>query len=219
MLGLWWMVQAAWGAPCPDVGVLVTQAWRAYHDADLVLARRLANRAASALGCQPRVVSNTELLELYWLDAHVALTLDDSLAIDQAIQRAVAVQHTEEGRPGNMVGSRLRHLWSRVRDDQAEQLITIRTQGQGSAWIDGRHLTGSEGLQVAPGLHLIQSETPDGLTSRVRLLEHDYDVRVSTAASTEPTSPEATSSQPGPPSKGRSRRKKRKRNRSDGSAP
>ncbi len=170
---LWWLAEAALAQGCPQIPELVESAWTAYEIAELDEARQALADAGEALTCQDRLVRRETLLELFLLDAQVALTLDNEARMATALERAVGVDPRPEARPGVPYSPELVELWeqiaSRLRHDRAEITVT----GVGVAYVDGRRADAQNPLSVSRGLHLVQTLESRGFRSEVLLVLSD----------------------------------------------
>ena len=155
--------------PCPDVGVLADRAWGSFQLAEIDEAQVAIDEAIASLGCQPRVVSTTELLELFQIQALLALSSGDDATMDLALRRAVATDHLAA-----LPESHAPELQQRWRE-LAETLprIEVSAWGQGSTWIDGRPLAPGQPLEIVAGLHLIQRLEAGRLDTELGPLEAD----------------------------------------------
>lgn len=155
----------ALAAPCPNVDGLIDQAWSAFDEAEVELARKRIAQAHDALSCQQDVVEREQLLELYHLDALASVAAEDERAALYAIIRGVTLD--PEAMPPEDVGPELfaqHQQWAaRLRSDRVE----IRsTDDLVSVWVDGQEVVG-EPLPVVVGEHLVQVREDGAWTSRV----------------------------------------------------
>ena len=77
---------------CPRLDHLVVEAWALYNDAEIEAAEKKIEEAREQRGCQRVLVKHETLLELHFLDALLAITLEDAEAAQAAMIRAVAVE-------------------------------------------------------------------------------------------------------------------------------
>ena len=162
--------------PCPTLEPLVAEAWDAYLEAEFDVAKAATARAQGALGCQSRIVAPGALLELYWLEALVALSEGDTTASMKALQQSVAVDHRPEAHPTVKYGPELRDIWESVASAASQSLVTVSVEGTRPAWVDGRWIDGSGSIQVAPGLHLVQTRPGREVRSRVERIVYDQTI-------------------------------------------
>lgn len=170
---------AAAQAPCPEVGAQTELAWSEYQSAELEAAAEHLAAAEQSLACQFEPLTSTELLELYWLRALVALSADDDRGLLQALQHAISVDHTQ--RPPVAYGPDLRSAWERLAREAT--LVSVVVRGPEPAFIDGRRVDPGVAVQVAAGQHVVQVR--EGLTFSTDLM----DLQMSETISTGPLAP------------------------------
>jgi hypothetical protein len=164
------------GADCSDPAERTAAAWAQYGKAEVEAARQEVAAGHAALLCQTAVVTPRTLLELYWLDALVALSADDKKAMVYATLRAIAADHVG-GRPPADYGPDLQSVYDTWLVRMQEELLDVTVVGGGAAWVDGREVTSARPLQVVEGEHLVQLPGPDGtVVSRIEEWSGDQTV-------------------------------------------
>lgn len=172
MLLLW--LTTAFAAPCPDVSAVVDEAWAAFNDAELAIAKEHLGRAFKSLTCQERLVTKEELLELYRLDGLVSVAQEDRKGAQYATIRIVTVDPAAF--PGQELGPMMSDLHETWSGRLADVRIKLTVAGQGEAWVDGRAVDAVGGLDVVAGEHLVQGKDASGW--HATLVEIDEDTRV-----------------------------------------
>lgn len=161
---------------CPDLEAQTAQALARYDEGDVEAAKSAVAIGYASMACQPTIVPTAVLLDLYRVDALVALTLGDPKAIVFATVRAVAAQH-EGGRPPAKFGPDLQAQYDTWSARLKQDLVTVQVVDAGTAYIDGRAVDAARPLQVVEGEHLVQVPGPDGIVkSRVVELSGDYPI-------------------------------------------
>ena len=87
----WLWIGTALAAPCPELGPAVQEGGDAFYDAEIEVAKEASASAHQAPGCQERVVAIDALLDLFRLDALVALAEGDQRGAVYATIRSVTV--------------------------------------------------------------------------------------------------------------------------------
>lgn len=183
-MALWWAISSAWAGPdCGVIPDLVDAAWSSYGDAELDGANVSLQAAEDSLGCQTAPVPTETLLELYRLDALVALSQADREAAVYSTIRAVVVDPT--GVPPAEYGPQLAELHASWATRLGGATLPISVDGASAVWIDGRPLDVKATVQVIPGEHLIQWQDATGFTSHVVDVGAAYVVRGVPAAGSE----------------------------------
>jgi hypothetical protein len=167
------------GGGCPDVGERTTAARAAYDAVEMDAARAALDEAFAALACQTRVVEPARLLELYHTSALVALTVDDRDAFIYATLRAVAADH-RNGRPGDAFGPELQAQYDTWAARLGSSLVTIRVDGGGTVYVDGRPADANRPLAVVQGEHVVQIDKGDGAPVRTEVRELSAETLVPT---------------------------------------
>jgi len=160
MLALWFVGPALAAEPCPSLAGLIDQAWSSFDDAELERADEHLDAAQQSLSCQASPVATEDLLELWRLDALVALSQQDRQGAVYASIRAVVVQ--PDSSPPDEYGPELRDLHATWSSRLAENPVVVRVQGAGDAWVDGHPVGGEAPRKVLPGEHLLQWRDVEG---------------------------------------------------------
>lgn len=161
MLVLWFVGPALAAEPCPDVAGLIDQAWSAFDDAELERADERLSAAQASLSCQTAPVATADLLELWRLDALVALSQQDRQGAVYASIRAVVVEPGSS--PPSEYGPELAELHATWSSRLAENPVQVRVQGAGEAWVDGHPVVRDAPRKVLPGEHLLQWRDQEGI--------------------------------------------------------
>lgn len=169
-----WLAAGASAQVCPDVPAQVEQAWAAFNDAELEHSKEIIAAANESLSCQTSLVPTEDLLALYRLDALVSLSQDDDKGAVGATLRAVATDHVDGAPPEAKYGPELAELYRSWADRMSGALVTIRVDGGGYAWVDGRRVDTLNPIQVVEGEHLVQLVIPDLIRSELVDLSADY---------------------------------------------
>jgi len=173
-----WLILAITSAradDCLPTGEAVEQAWAEYNDAEVDQAKAILQEAYEALPCQAEVVSPSQLLDLYRLDALVSITQSDQKGAVYATLRAVAAQH-EGARPPETYGPMLAELYDTWSQRMGGALVTVSVSGGGEVFVDGRSVAPSTPLQVAEGEHLVQIDDGEAVRSEVVDVAGDHTV-------------------------------------------
>jgi len=200
---LWWWFATALAAPCPDVAEDVAAAWAAFNDAELATAEQRVDEAVDHLTCQERIITTDELLELYRLDALIALAQEDRKGAVYATIRMVTIEPTAA--PGEELGPEIAELHESWAVRLSETRVSIYVEGEGDAWIDGHPMGGPSGpTTVVAGEHLVQAHDAAGWHAVVR--EIGEDTRASVGEGLDlvglgETLPEPVPVEPDPPEK------------------
>jgi len=171
---LFWLAAAAGAQTCPDLQEQVAQAWAAFNDAELERSKEIMEQAHGSLACQTAIVPTEDLLALYRLDALVSLSQDDQKGAVGATIRAVAADHVDGAPPEGEYGPELADLYQSWVARLAGTLVTVRVDGGGFVWVDGRRADALNPIEVVEGEHLIQVEIPNLVRSEVSDLSDDY---------------------------------------------
>lgn len=164
------------GQACPDLEAQTVEALSRYDEGEVDAAKSAVAVGYASLTCQTRIVPTTVLLDLYRVDALVALTLDDPKAMVYATIRAVAAQH-EGGRPPSDFGPDLQTQYDTWSARLKQDLVTVSVIDSGTAYVDGREVNASRPLLVVEGEHLIQVPNASGVvSSRIAELSGDYPI-------------------------------------------
>ena len=157
---------------CPRLDHLVVEAWALYNDAEIEAAEKKIEEAREQRGCQRVLVKHETLLELHFLDALLAITLEDAEAAQAAMIRAVAVEPTD-GRPPEDYGPDLIALYEHWSSVLAEARVQVSVRGGGIVYVDGRSASRASPLSVLPGEHLIQVAETGLIVSHVTEIQED----------------------------------------------
>jgi len=169
-----WLAATAAAQPCPEVREQVSQAWAAFNDAELERSKEIIDEADNSLSCQTALVPTEDLLDLFRLDALVSLSQDDQKGAVGATIRAVAADHVDGEPPEAKYGPELAELYRSWVGRLSGTLVTVRVDGGGFAWVDGRRADALNPIDVVEGAHLIQVEIPNLIRSEVTDLSEDY---------------------------------------------
>lgn len=170
LLSLLMMLASA--SECPPLGDLVEEAWFLYNDAEIEAAESKIEEAREHRGCQRVLIKHETLLELHFLDALLAITLEDDEAAQAAMIRAVAVEPTD-GRPPAEYGPDLIALYEHWSGVLAEARVEVSVRGGGIVYVDGRSASRSSPLSVLPGEHLVQVAETGLIVSHVTEIQED----------------------------------------------
>ena len=173
-LVLIWLATWAAAQPCPQVRDQVEQAWAAFNDAELERSKEIIDEANGNLNCQTELVPTEDLLALYRLDALVSLSQEDQKGAVGATIRAVAADHVDGEPPDDKYGPALADLYRSWVDRLSGTLVTVRVDGGGFVWVDGRRADALNPIEVVEGEHLIQVEIPHLIRSELTDLSADY---------------------------------------------
>ena len=182
MLLLW--IGTALAAPCPELASVVDGGWDAFYDAEIDAAKEASATAHQALECLEQVAPIDALLDLYRLDALIALSEGDQRSAVYATIRAVTV--SPDTSPPADLGPELSDLHETWADRLAGSRARVRVEGGGTLWVDGRAATASAPLTVVEGEHLVQLDGPEGWTSGIRDISSDLVIETGLPTS-EPT--------------------------------
>lgn len=163
---MWWWISVALAAPCPDLTVEVERAWLAYDDAEVAMAREIIAGAYTGLDCQSAPVTTQTLLDLYWFDGLLALTRDDVKGATYAVIRAIAA--SPEQPPTDRYGAALSAMWHTWAARLAQQSTSLRVDGGGEVWVDGRRYTQASPSTVVLGEHVVQVPFGGSFRTEVR---------------------------------------------------
>ena len=170
LLSLLMMLASA--ADCPPLDGSVADAWALYDDAEIEGAEQKIEEAREQRNCQRIFVKHEQLLELHFLDALLAITLDETEAAQAAIIRAVAVEPVN-GSPPDHYGPDLIALYEHWSGVLAEARVVVSVRGGGVVYVDGRSASRASPLAVLPGEHMIQVAETGLITSIVTNIEED----------------------------------------------
>lgn len=160
--------------PCPDLDAVAAEAWAAFRDAEVEQARDRTEAALAARACQARPVAHDVLLDLYRLDALLALSGGDQDGLVAATLRAVTAGPDEP--PPPRFGTELAAAWTTWATRLGPVRATVAVQGGGTAWVDGLAVTAGAPRPFVQGEHLVQVVGPDGTLLAVRLVDLADDV-------------------------------------------
>lgn len=163
-------------AACPDLQVLVRSAQADFDDAEVDRAASSIDAAYQSLTCQTTVVTTEQLLSLYRLDALVSLAQGDRKSAQYAVIRSVVAD--PDAAPPESYGPELTDLHETWRARLQGTEASVRIEGGGRVWIDGRPVTRGSGNTVVQGEHLLQFNGASGWTSEVR--DVGLDTRIDT---------------------------------------
>jgi hypothetical protein len=159
----------AWA--CPPTADQILRARAAYDDAEPDIAAGILATADEELGCQTALVGRNTLLELYRLQALVALARARDTEAVEAIMRAVTIDPLATPPPDygpEVIG--LHRSWAgRLSDKTA----VVNVLGGGRVFIDGQPLTHGQETTVVRGHHLVQIDGATGFTSVMDVLDRD----------------------------------------------
>lgn len=156
-------------ASCPTLEDAVHDAHAAFDDAEVELASAKVRDGYAAIGCQTGPVRNEALLDLYWLDAVVAIARNDRKTAQYAVIRAVTAA-PEKGPPQDL-GPELAELYATWRGRLEATTATVQPAGGGKAWLDGVPFDAPR--RVLQGEHVFQHDDVDGFTSVEVDVTHD----------------------------------------------
>ena len=165
--------------PCPEVAERTAAARLAYDAVEMEAARAALAEGFAALSCQTRVVVPAELLALYHTSALVALTVDDREGLTYATLRAVAADH-QNGRPDDGFGPEVQAQFDTWASRLGASLVTVRVDGGGVVYVDGRSADAMRPLPVVQGEHVVQIDPGDGSPIRTRVEELSAETLVAT---------------------------------------
>lgn len=198
LLGLF---AAAAAQTCPDISAVLSEAWALFEDAELEDAAARVAEADRALLCQSEPLVRDALLELYRLDALIALAQEDRKGATYATIRTVGIAGAE-GAPPERYGPELAELYATWAERLAPTQISVGVVGTGSVWVDGMRADATEALQVIAGEHVVQVEQPDGsLVAERRELSADIVLEAGDPPAEvpeEPVAPPALVEEPAP---------------------
>ncbi|MEQ1507056.1 MAG: hypothetical protein ABMB14_32815, partial [Myxococcota bacterium] len=160
----WAAAGPAFAQACPDPVALTEQALRQYDEADLDAAKQSVSAGYQSLACQTTVVPTAVLLDLYRVDALIALTQDDPKGMVYATIRAIAAKH-DGGRPPDDYGPDLQAQYDTWSARLKQDLVTVRVVDGGLAYVDGRTVDYAHPLPVVSGEHLVQVPVPGAAPS------------------------------------------------------
>jgi hypothetical protein len=165
-------------AECADLPAAAAEAWAAFRDAEVELARERARAALASRACQVVVVPRETLLDLYRLDGLLALATGNDDGLVAAAIRAVVAGPDEPppARYGPDLGAAFATWAGRLGSTRA----TVTVQGGGTVYADGLPITSSTPRALVQGEHLFQVVDPDGTLIAVRLADLTSDVTLPT---------------------------------------
>ena len=159
-------------ADCPPLDGSVAEAWALYDDAEIEAAEQKIEEAREQRDCQRVFVKHEQLLELHFLDALLAITLDETEAAQAAIIRAVAVEPVN-GSPPDHYWPDLVALYAHWSGVLADARVVVSVRGGGIVYVDGRSASRASPLAILPGEHMIQVAETGLITSIVTNIEED----------------------------------------------
>lgn len=165
---------------CEPTAERVGKARALFEDVELEQARTETTAALEELHCQTEVVERGTLLELYRLDAQVAMANLDKKAATYATIRSVAVDPTAV--PTADYGpdlAALHKLWAKRLGNSR---IMLSVSGGGIVYLDGLPLRQGERMATVPGEHLVQIDSGTAVISTVTDLDKDQAVITGIAA-------------------------------------
>ncbi|MCB9668521.1 MAG: hypothetical protein H6736_03000 [Alphaproteobacteria bacterium] len=163
---------SAWA--CPPTSGEVARARAAYDDAEVEEAAAIVDAALTQLGCQTTVVDRETLLDLYRLDALVALARAEDREAVEATMRAVTVDPLAT--PPATYGPELVDLHRSWAGRMSDKRVEVGVLGGGTVYIDGEPIRHGQRMTVVKGHHLVQIDGQGGLTSVVDVLNGDRSV-------------------------------------------
>lgn len=172
------LIANALAAPCPDVAVVVDEAWAAFDDAELQLAKEHLGRAVESLSCQERVVETDELIGMFRLDGLVSLAQEDRRGAVYASIRVVTIDPSAV--PGEELGPDLAEMHATWAERLSETQVEVQVDGLGDAWVDGRPVLEDAPLTLVAGEHLVQARDATGWHSRVVEISEDTQLAIGT---------------------------------------
>ena len=162
----------AWA--CPPTADTVVRARSLFDDAEPAQAARVLAGARDELGCQETVVSRATLLELYRLQALVALS--QGLDAEAADATRLAVTIDPLAAPPSAYGPQLADLHRAWAGRMSGARVRVSVLGGGEVWLDGEVLRHGQETWVLQGHHLIQIQGEGDLRSIPDLLDVDRSV-------------------------------------------
>ena len=177
---LWFAI--AWA--CPPTVDRVAEAKALFNDAELEAARQKTQEGLDELGCQTQIVDRGTLLELYRIDAQIALANLDKKGATYAAIRAVVVDPMSIPPPS--YGTELAELHQLWTARMAKSTVRLSVSGGGIVYLDGLPLTQGQTRDAVRGEHLVQIDAGTSVVSTVTDLDRDQAVITGLVAPTNP---------------------------------
>lgn len=172
MLLLFATLLTAWA--CPPTADEVARARALFDDAEPEQAAELLESALGDLGCQTTVVTRPTLLELYRLQALVALARGLDTDAAEATLRAVTVDPLAA--PPSSYGPELADLHRSWAGRLSGTRVVVSVLGGGRVFVDGEPLRHGQESRIVKGHHLLQIEGEGPLRSVLDLLDANRSV-------------------------------------------
>lgn len=171
---------------CPPTAEGVEAARALFQDAEIDDARQVTQQTLDELACQTQVVERGVLLELYRLDAQIALANLDKKGATYATIRSVVVDPASV--PTADYGPELADLHTVWAERLAGSSIELSVSGGGIVYLDGLPLQEGERMRTVRGEHLVQIDAGMSVVSTLTDLDQDQTV-ITGLPSREPQQP------------------------------
>jgi hypothetical protein len=152
----------------------LASAWEAFDDAEVQKAREVLDMAVESLPCQTEVVDNSELLEMFRLQALVALAVEDKEGAVFWTIRTVGANSRAD--PPADLGPELGALYETWSARLLQATVAVSVVGGGTVFVDGRPVTEYTPLDVVEGQHLVQVTLEGALVTATNELDGDLSI-------------------------------------------